>query len=103
MTFIDEQIVEAFTVARSEALHHAKHRWECPPGVCRFCGERWIPWSGTKLDGHAKCIVTPAFKKLLGAYMDLPWVTYKMVGDRLGVSPSVVRSWVMPISQSRIR
>lgn len=32
------------------------------PNTCRYCGRHWRQWTGSKLDGHAACIVTEDFK-----------------------------------------
>jgi len=28
------------------------------PNTCRYCGRHWRQWAGSKLDGHAACILT---------------------------------------------
>ena len=90
-----------------DAFHHShmaasqRARWcagypGAEPDICRYCGRHWRQWPGSKLDGHAACIVTPDFKQRLAELLSAPEVTYKMVADAIGVTPSVVRSWTFP-------
>lgn len=67
------------------------------PNTCRYCGRHWRQWAGSKLDGHAACIVTDDFKKRLSVILRDPRVTYKQVAEAIGVTQSVVRSWTTPI------
>lgn len=69
--------------------------------TCRYCGRHWRRWRGSKLDGHAACIVTEDFKqRLVDLLHASPKVTYAMIAGALGVSPAVVRSWTFPIRDS---
>jgi hypothetical protein len=80
-------------------------RW-CPddPGAdlntCRYCGRHWRRWAGSKLDGHAACIVTEDFKQRLTVLLRSPVVTYQAIAAAIGVTPAVVRSWTYPIRSS---
>jgi hypothetical protein len=67
--------------------------------TCRYCGKHWRRWAGSKLDGHAACIVTGDFKHRLVILLRSPTVTYQAiaVADAIGVTPAVVRSWTYPI------
>jgi hypothetical protein len=67
------------------------------PNTCRYCGRYWRQWAGSKLDGHAACIVTEDFKQHLSTLLRSPEVTYLAIADAIGVTPSVVRSWTYPI------
>jgi len=67
------------------------------PNTCRYCGRHWRQWAGSKLDGHAACIVTEDFKQRLMELLRSPQVTYTAIADAIGVTPSVVRSWTYPI------
>ncbi len=67
------------------------------PDTCRYCGRHWRQWAGSKLDGHAACIVTDDFKRRLVDLLRDPHVTYKQLADAIGVTPAVVRSWTYPI------
>jgi len=67
------------------------------PNTCRYCGRYWRQWAGSKLDGHAGCIVTNGFKQQLGEIFRASAVTYKAVADVIGVTSAVVRSWTYPI------
>ena len=68
------------------------------PNTCRYCGKHWRQWAGSKLDGHAACIVTEDFKRRLGEILrSSPMMTYATVASAIGVTPAVVRSWTYPI------
>jgi hypothetical protein len=68
------------------------------PNTCRYCGKHWRQWAGSKLDGHAACIVTDDFKRrLIELLHSSPGMTYQKIADAIGVTPAVVRSWTYPI------
>jgi hypothetical protein len=67
------------------------------PDTCRYCGRHWRQWAGSKLDGHAACIVTEDFKQRLMELLRSPTVTYTAIAAAIGVTPAVVRSWTYPI------
>lgn len=67
------------------------------PNTCRYCGKHWRRWMGSKLDGHAACIVTEDFKHRLRDLLRSSTVTYQMIADAIGTTPSVVRSWTFPV------
>ena len=67
------------------------------PNTCRYCGKHWRQWAGSKLDGHAACIVTDDFKQRLVVLLRSPTVTYQTIASAIGVTPAVVRSWTYPI------
>ena len=67
------------------------------PNTCRYCGQHWRQWAGSKLDGHAACIVTEDFKQRLIVLLRAPDVTYAAIANAIGVTPAVVRSWTYPI------
>lgn len=68
------------------------------PNTCRYCGKHWRQWAGSKLDGHATCVVTPDFKRqLVDLLRASPGMTYGTIADAIGVSIAVVRSWTYPI------
>lgn len=67
------------------------------PNTCRYCGKHWRRWAGSKLDGHAACIVTDDFKRRLSEILRSPSVTYQAIADAIGVTSAVVRSWTFPI------
>ena len=68
------------------------------PDTCRYCGRHWRQWAGSKLDGHAACIVSDDFKhQLAEALRSSPGVTYQAIASAIGVTPAVVRSWTYPI------
>lgn len=68
------------------------------PNTCRYCGRHWRRWTGSKLDGHAACIVTEDFKRrLVELLQSSPEMTYAAIATAIGVTPAVVRSWTFPI------
>lgn len=81
-------------------------RWDAsdpgaPPDTCRYCGKHWRKWAGSKLDGHAKCVVDEDFKARLRELLRDPMLTFGAVAAALDVTPSVVRSWTFPIRDWR--
>lgn len=89
-------LLAAYQAARLLAQQQA--RWDAsdpkrPLRACRYCGRGWQAFAGSRLDGHAACLVDEGFKRRLGEILKLPTVTYAGVAGALGVTPSVVRSW----------
>lgn len=70
------------------------------PNTCRYCGKHWRQWAGSKLDGHAACIVTEDFKEHLREILCSPHVTYQLLANAIGVSTSVIRSWTFPLKDA---
>ncbi len=65
-----------------------------PDGVCPYCKLAWRKVNGTKLDGHAKCIVSPEFRAEYAKLMTQNgWLTYARIGQELGVTTSIARAW----------
>lgn len=99
-TFDAARLRDEFQLSNVTAARSA--RWEsdsadAPPNTCRYCGRHWRRWTGSKLDGHAACIVTDDFKRRLAEILSAPTMTYRVIADAIGVTPSVVRSWTFPI------
>lgn len=70
--------------------------------TCRYCGRHWRQWTGSKLDGHAACVVTDDFKQQLSdLFRASPGLTYAAIAEVIGVTPAVVRSWTYPIRTVR--
>lgn len=67
------------------------------PNTCRYRGKHWRRWAGSKLDGHAACIVTDDFKLHLAELLRSPTVTFAAIAEAIGVTPAVVRSWTFAI------
>lgn len=94
-----DDVTTAYAASRAEQLEHCEAE---PPDVCKYCGKWWRKWNGSQLDGHAQCVVTRVFKGQLAAFMNRnPAITYAKMGEVLGVSASVIRSWVAPRSGGR--
>ena len=87
---------DEFYAARLAASQRA--RWDAsdpgaPPDACRYCGRHWQRRAGSRLDGHAACIVGEDFKRRVGELLRSPAVTYAAVAEAVGVTPGVVQSW----------
>jgi hypothetical protein len=94
--WLDVEALRAeFFVAKQTALYRA--RWAdgpvAPSDVCCYCGRYWQQRVGSRLDGHAACIVPDDFKRRIGELLRSPLVTYAVVAEVLGVTPGIVRSW----------
>lgn len=63
------------------------------PSECRYCGKYRGSWQGSKLDGHALCLVSPEFRHALAVAMRDPRLTYDLVAQTLGVPKTTVRAW----------
>ena len=100
MTAAHQELLDSiramFDLARAEVCRQALHQTtaELPEKTCRYCGFYWAKWSGSKLDGHAKCIVTDEFKREIAAAIRDTLISYESIAERLDVSYAVVRSWV---------
>lgn len=93
------EIRERFHHERMVTSQRAKWRADYPGAelnTCRFCGKHWRKWAGSKLDGHAKCIVGEDFKRWLGELAGDPMITYSLIGEACGVTISVAQSWISP-------
>jgi hypothetical protein len=96
-----DSLRDAFRISNMCASQRA--RWcsgdpGADPSLCRYCGRRWLKYAGSKLDGHAACVVTEDFKQQIGDLLrSSPEITFKKVADAIGVTASVVRAWTYPI------
>jgi len=99
-----DDIRDRFRVARMVKSQRARWYADDPgaePNTCRFCGKSWRKWAGSKLDGHAKCIVGDDFKTWLREVLRDPRLTYAAVAGALDLSTAIVRSWTFPIRSVR--
>jgi hypothetical protein len=104
MTFDAATLADEFRLANLVASQRARWCADDPgaePNTCRYCGRHWRRWAGSKLDGHAACIVTEDFKLHLCVLLRSPRVTYQAIAGAIGVTPAVVRSWTFPIRTVR--
>lgn len=99
----DDELLEAYREARATTEADAVYRgMDVPAKTCRYCGRHWNVWAGSNVDGHSKCIVTERFKReLKAAYGRDPTKTIAHFATLLGVTTSVLRSWVSPLSTRR--
>lgn len=93
MTLAD--LRELFENARIEAVTSARFtRASCPANTCRYCGLWWVPVFGTRLDGHARCIVPLDFiEAVTSLWRSDPKLTVQAIADALDVSKATVTSW----------
>jgi hypothetical protein len=95
-----EVLREAFIVDHAECERAASLPSETPARTCRYCGVYWHPFPGSKLDGHANCIVSERFKRRVAAALRCqPRMTYANVGKAIGVSKGVVRAWCLHLQR----
>lgn len=93
-------LAAAYGDARSRPIAGA----EDVPDRCRYCGRWWRPWSGSKLDGHASCVITEAFKQQLLETLDRnPGLQLRAVAEALAVTIASVRCWVSDARAARGR
>jgi hypothetical protein len=98
LTFDADALRDDFQAARRIVLQRAL--WDAPDtptNTCRYCGKHWRRWTGSKLDGHAACVVTEDFKRHVGELLRSPTVTYSMIAETIGLTRAIVRSWTFPI------
>lgn len=100
MTIDADALRDSFRLSNMAASQRARRCADYPgaePNTCRYCGRHWRQWAGSKLDGHAACVVTEDFKKHVKELLRSPTVTYADVAEAIGVTVAVVRSWTFPI------
>ena len=93
------RLTSEFLDAREAARRNAEP-YDPESTTCRYCRRRWVRWHGSKLDGHAGCIVGDDFKLSLTTTMikDAA-LTIPAVASALGVTVAVVRSWTFPLNR----
>lgn len=75
-----------------------------PSRSCRYCGKHRGSWAGSRLDGHALCVVGDEFKVFVGQQMRAHCrLTYAVVAQAVGVSHSVVRAWYRWYAERHVR
>lgn len=88
-------------IAKLVAMYQADHAKQrerfdpnTPEGRCPYCKRDWRKICNTKLDGHAKCLVSVEF---MAEYAKLVsqngWLTYQKIGEALGLTVSIARAW----------
>jgi len=68
-----------------------------PTTKCPICGDIWIPWAGSMLPCHARCLLTDDAQDRLLDEAD----TVLNQANKLGVSPSVVRASIFAARRRR--
>lgn len=100
-----ENIQAAFLEARIAAAMTAKYvAAAAPPKMCRYCGRYWGRVQASQNDGHAKCIVTPAFQLAVAElWWHAPGVTRDQIAAACGVKVRTVWAWTEPKQRVRPR
>lgn len=92
----------AYLDDRVSTVLAAKLRSETPTDVCRYCGRMWRRHPTSKLDGHARCIVSEVFQRNLEfMWRTNPRLTVAAIADALGVTKGVVDVWINRIDKIR--
>jgi len=75
-----------------------------PSQLCGYgCGKPWIPWAGSRLIGHARCLYShDEAEALLVRFEADPRLRESMLADELGVTVSVVRATLAAARKRRI-
>jgi hypothetical protein len=69
-----------------------------PPGKhasrpCPVCGMRWVPWAGSRLPCHGRCLLSSeARAELVRIFRTDPTRGLAAVAESFGVTPSVLRA-----------
>lgn len=87
----------AFIADREARMLSARLKSDTPTGICRYCGTARNAYMQSRIDGHARCIVSDTFKRTVS---DHPAPIYK-IARALGVSPLVVRVWYDEVNGGR--
>ncbi len=96
MTDVLTELRAAYEADRAERLAGAIP--EPPPNICRYCGQHRWELPGSRLDGHARCVVSHAFKaRLISVLNGRPPVSYKAAALALGVD--VIRAWYRNVTR----
>lgn len=63
-------------------------------GPCRYCGEPWRRWMGSKIDGHALCLVSPEIRDdIVAIIARSAMLRVEDVAAQLGLTTAVMRAW----------
>lgn len=82
----------AFVDAR--CTQNSMARLLAPSGICRYCGGAWTRPPSCRNDGHANCMVTPAFRRAVTeTWISSAGVTRKVIAETCGVSLWTVNAW----------
>jgi len=74
------------------------------PQMCGYgCGKPWVPWAGSRLIGHARCLYSPEeAEALLVRFEADPRLREAQLATELGVTVSVVRATLGAARRRRI-
>lgn len=99
-------LLERYPAARIEADAAARYRsGDEPTGICRYCGKYRPAFTGSQIDGHARCLVPIVFQRRMNEVLGGPGgPTMTAVASALGVSLAVLRAWYRnPLAQAERR
>lgn len=67
---------------------------DVPAYTCRYCGKHRAAWFGSKLGGHAKCVVTVDFMlRVLDVLEQHPTLTMAELAAHLDITLATLRAW----------
>lgn len=92
----------AYTADRAECARAATSIADTPRNTCGYCGRFWRPFGGSKLAGHATCVVSEAFQRQVEfRYRTDPRLTMVAIARKLDVSVATVVAWVRSVERGR--
>lgn len=63
------------------------------PEICRVCGLTWVPWPGSRLQCHGRCLFTDeGARRVVQWFREKPTGGMDRLADELGVSVNIVRA-----------
>jgi len=99
-----DELLTAYRVERVRTDLAAQMSESVHMGPCRYCGRHWRRWTGTNLDGHARCVVGDGFKaQLLAVYESDPRLGLVRLAALFECTTSVIRAWIVEADKIRAR
>lgn len=87
-----DEMAAAYTLSR-DAVDRAAG--PAVDGRCRYCGQYWRRWPASKLDGHARCLVTPDFQDALWRlWLSDPGLSSRQIASACGVPIGYIKAWM---------
>lgn len=99
---IDSTLEILFAAYTADHAECARHTAPAQRNTCSYCGRFWIPFGGSRLAGHATCVVSEQFQRLVEVRWRCdPRLTFGAIARTLGVSTATVVAWVRNAEQMR--
>jgi hypothetical protein len=94
----------AFDADRADRDYLASELGDPPPSTCRYCRRYRRDMPGAGIDGHAQCLVSAEFKRLLSELLRSNGrISFQHVGEAIGVTKQTVRYWYWNDDKSRTK